>query len=121
MKKQNAKFGIDFQWIVRYLIMVFIAGCSFTYLCFDNQPTYSFTQLWLLFFLLFYSTEKILFRPDPWERMKEEDERKEASPASPSPDNSSYTETLERWMETEKPYLNKEFRLTDLMRVLIND
>lgn len=110
--------NIDFQWVVRYLIMVFIVGCSFTYLCFDNQPTYSFTQLWLLFFLLFYSTEKIMFRPDPWERMKEEDERKEASPASPSPDNSSYAETLERWMETEKPYLNKDFRLTDLMRVL---
>lgn len=128
--------NIDVQWVVRYMIMVFITGCSFTYMCFSNEPTYSFTQLWLLFFLLFYSTEKIFLRPDPWKeygRTKDEDGRtkeeaggtKAPAPAggaddgsAPAPDNSTYAATLEQWMETEKPYLNKDFRLTDLMRVL---
>lgn len=120
---------IDFQWIVRYLIMVFIVGCSFAYMCFSNVPTYTFTQMWLLFFLLFYSTEKIFFRPDPWEKIKEE-EQEQQSKASiaasmsdaesqlPAPDSSPYRARLDEWMEKEKPYLNKDFRLTDLMQVL---
>lgn len=59
--------NIDTQWIVQYLVMVLIVGVSYTYMCFNNTPTRTFTQEWLLFFILFYSTEKILFRPDPWE------------------------------------------------------
>ena len=110
---------MDFQWVVRYLIMVFIVGCSFAYLCFSNEPTYAFTQMWLLFFLLFYSLEKIFFRPDPWERLKEEDRTApEPVAVEEEKDSPSYRQTLEQWMETEKPYLNKDFRLTDLMRVL---
>ena len=120
---------IDFQWVVRYLIMVFIVGCSFAYMCFSNVPTYAFTQMWLLFFLLFYSTEKIFFRPDPWEKIKEEEqaEQSKASIAAsmsdaetqlPAPDSSSNRARLDEWMEKEKPYLNKDFRLTDLMQVL---
>ncbi|MBR1473699.1 MAG: AraC family transcriptional regulator [Paludibacteraceae bacterium] len=119
---------IDFQWVVRYLIMVFIVGCSFAYMCFSNVPTYAFTQMWLLFFLLFYSTEKIFFRPDPWEKIKEEErELSKASIAAstsdaetqlPAPDSSSNRARLDEWMEKEKPYLNKDFRLTDLMQVL---
>jgi AraC-like DNA-binding protein len=120
---------IDFQWVVRYLIMVFIVGCSFAYMCFSTIPTYAFTQMWLLFFLLFYSTEKIFFRPDPWERIKEEEqaEQSKASIAAsmsdaesrlPDTDTSSNRARLDEWMEKEKPYLNKDFRLIDLMQVL---
>ncbi len=120
---------IDFQWVVRYLIMVFIVGCSFAYMCFSTIPTYAFTQMWLLFFLLFYSTEKIFFRPDPWEKIKEEEqaEQSKASIAAsmsdaetqlPAPDSSSNRARLDEWMEKEKPYLNKDFRLIDLMQVL---
>lgn len=119
---------IDFQWVVRYLIMVFIVGCSFAYMCFSNVPTYAFTQMWLLFFLLFYSTEKIFFRPDPWEKIKEEERElsktavavpvEDAETQLPAPDSSSNRARLDEWMEKEKPYLNKDFRLTDLMQVL---
>lgn len=119
---------IDFQWVVRYLIMVFIVGCSFAYMCFSNVPTYAFTQMWLLFFLLFYSTEKIFFRPDPWEKIKEEERElsktavavpvEDAETQLPAPDSSSNRARLNEWMEKEKPYLNKDFRLTDLMQVL---
>ena len=55
--------------------------------------------------------DQILFRPNPW---VEEEETE----VSPSPDLPPYAETLERWMQTEKPYLNKDFRLTDLQRIL---
>lgn len=120
---------IDFQWVVRYLTMVFIVGCSFFYMCFSTVPTYAFTQMWLLFFLLFYSTEKIFFRPDPWEKIKEEEqaEQSKASIAAsmsdaeaqlPAPDSSSNRARLDEWMEKEKPYLKKDFRLIDLMQVL---
>lgn len=119
---------IDFQWAVRYLIMVFIAGCSFAYMCFSTVPTYAFTQMWLLFFLLFYSTEKIFFRPDPWEKIKEEEQElsktavavpvEDAEAQLPAPDSSSNRARLDEWMEKEKPYLNKDFRLIDLMQVL---
>ena len=119
---------IDFQWVVRYLIMVFIVGCSFAYMCFSTVPTYAFTQMWLLFFLLFYSTEKIFFRPDPWEKIKEEEQElsktavavpvEDAEAQLPAPDSSSNRARLDEWMEKEKPYLNKDFRLIDLMQVL---
>lgn len=110
---------IDFQWVVRYLIMVFIVGCSFTYMCFSTVPTYAFTQMWLLFFLLFYSTEKIFFRPDPWERIREEDRTApESLPVQEEKDNLTYRARLDEWMEKEKPYLNKDFRLMDLTQVL---
>jgi AraC-like DNA-binding protein len=59
--------NIDTQWIVQYLVMVLVVGVSYTYMCFNNTPTRTFTQEWLLFFVLFCSTEKVLFRPDPWE------------------------------------------------------
>lgn len=119
---------IDFQWVVRYLIMVFIVGCSFAYMCFSTVPTYAFTQMWLLFFLLFYSTEKIFFRPDPWEKIKEEEQElsktavavpvEDAEAQLPASDSSSNRARLDEWMEKEKPYLNKDFRLIDLMQVL---
>jgi len=32
--------------------------------------------------------------------------------------NAEYRAKLEQWMETDKPYLNPEFRLTDLQQVL---
>ena len=118
---------IDVQWIVEYLTMVFISGGSFYYMCFSDSPTRAFTQQWLLFFILAYSTEQILFRPDPWKAMDErvnepaEEEEKIPSeePVSENPEENFkndhvYREILERWMETEKPYRNADLRLDDL-------
>ena len=126
--------NIDVQWIVRYIIMLVIAGGSLCFLFYAKYTTRLFTQQWFLFFMIAYSTDQIVFRPNPWG--DEENETKpdavpsmEPSPESvsanaaqkddaPAPDSSSYAETLERWMQTEKPYLNKDFRLTDLQRIL---
>ncbi|MBQ8938882.1 MAG: helix-turn-helix transcriptional regulator [Paludibacteraceae bacterium] len=126
--------NIDVQWIVRYIIMLLIAGGSLCFLFYAKYPTRLFTQQWFLFFMIAYSTDRIIFRPNPWG--DEENETKpdavpsmEPSPESvsdnaaqkddaPAPDSSSYAEALEQWMQTEKPYLNKDFRLTDLQRIL---
>ena len=111
--------NIDVQWIVRYLTMVFIVGTSYAYLCFATEPNYAFTQLWLLFFVLFYSTEKILFRPDPWENIQTAAAGLQSEGKEIMTENTAlYHEKLENWMRTEKPYLNKDFRLTDLAQIL---
>ena len=113
---------IDVQWVVRYIIMLVILGASYCFLSFARFPTRLFTQQWLLFFLLFYSNEQILFRPDPWvERVRE---RKEDEPegedngSSLTGNETGYRAALEQWMVKEKPYLNKDFRLSDLRQVL---
>ena len=100
----------------------------------NQNYTPAIVVMFALFFMIAYSTDQIVFRPNPW--VEEENETKpdavpsmEPSPESVSanaaqkddalaPDSSSYAETLERWMQTEKPYLNKDFRLTDLQRIL---
>lgn len=109
----------DEQWVVRYLVMIFIMGSSYTYLCFSDTPNRLFTQQWLMFFILFYSNDQVIFRSTAWiERVREEDEdAMEQQEAMPSI-YAEYRRALEQWMETDKPYLNPDFRLTDLMQVL---
>ena len=60
---------IDAQWIVRYLIMMFVIGMSYGYVMISNNPCRLFTQNLLLTFLFSYSIEQILFRKDPWDNM----------------------------------------------------
>ena len=104
----------DERWIIRYLMMVLVLGGSYTYLCFSNEPTRLFTQQWLMFFVIVYTNDQIIFRSKPWIENAEEEEFEEAKIES----NSEYRATLEQWMETEKPYLNPEFRLADLRQIL---
>ena len=68
-------------------------------------------------FVLGYTTDQVLHRPDPWERLHStavEEEKKE----EPDPANAAYRATLETWLEKEKPYLNPDFQLMDLRHVL---
>lgn len=125
---------IDAQWIVRYLIMLAVAGASYGYLMISNNPCRGFTQNILIGFMFVYSIEQILFRKDPWENMigtgetdpAEESKLETAAPAEDTDNGRPETTTaqsekaqrLEQWMETEKPYLNPNFKLTDLMQVL---
>ena len=67
-------------------------------------------------FVLGYTTDQVLHRPDPWERLRStvvEEEKDEPDPA-----NAAYRATLEAWLEKDKPYLNPDFQLTDLRQVL---
>lgn len=111
---------IDVQWIVRYLTMLFIVGVAFYFIVFWYLPNRMFTQQWTLLLILTYTTERVLFRPDPWEKMKKDDapcvmetEEQGAQEADPSA-----RAILDEWMEKEKPYLDPEFQLKDLYRVL---
>ena len=108
--------NIDAQWIVRYMVMIVLSGLVFYYLCVRDDPARAFTQQWYLMFVLGYTTEQVLFRPDPWERLHStavEEEKEEPHLA-----NAAYRATLETWIEKEKPYLNPDFQLSDLRQVL---
>lgn len=107
---------IDAQWIVRYIIMIMLAALVFYYLCVSDDPARAFTQQWYLMFVLGYTTDQVLHRPDPWERLHStvvEEEKEEPDSA-----NAAYRATLEKWIESEKPYLQSDFQLMDLRQVL---
>lgn len=105
----------DEKWVIRYLVMIFVLGYSYAYLCITEEPNRLFTQQWLLFFILVYTNDQVIFRSKPWiENVEEEEGEEEAKTEF----GAEYREKLEQWMETEKPYLNPEFRLNDLRQVL---
>ena len=116
----------DEQWVIRYLVMIFVLGCSYAYLCITEEPNRLFTQQWLIFFILVYTTDQAIFRSKPWmEEVIQEtgdagmddlssDEISDANVAL----NDDYRRALEQWMSSKKPYLNPDFRLTDLREVL---
>lgn len=112
---------IDVQWIMRYLIMLVLVGVVYLYLCLSHSHTRGFTQLWLVIFMLAYSTEKILFHRDPWAmpqpfKQEKSDEMEENAVSESA--NAAYRKKLEQWMEHEKPYTNPDLRLIDLQQVL---
>lgn len=111
---------IDERWIIRYLSMMVLVGIVYLYICLTHGHARGFTQLWLVILLLAYSTEQILFRPDPWEMLRQTEkagEKKEAAPETVEA-NAAHRQALEEWMEREKPYLNPDFKLLDLRAVL---
>lgn len=105
----------DEKWVIRYLQMTLVLGISYTYLCFSNEPTRLFTQQWLMFFVIIYTNDQIIFHAKPWIENAEEEEEEEVTEIEP---NSEYRAKLEQWMKTEKPYTNPEFRLNDLRQIL---
>lgn len=121
---------IDVQWIVRYLIMLFLLGLSFDFICFWFVPNRMFTQQWLLLLILAYSTAEILYRPNPWTYLmansnsQEEDATKDfinepqQNDEEDTADHSEQRIRFEQWMNTEKPYLNPDFQLMDLRELL---
>lgn len=121
----------DERWVIRYLLMMLILGVSYAVLCFLDTPTRLFTQQWLIFFILVYTNDQVMFRSKPWlEKVESTEpseeveepvlERTEAvSEVEVTNDaNAKYRRALEEWMDKEKPYLRQEFRLTDLREVL---
>lgn len=129
--------NIDVQWIWRYMTMYFVVGACYVYMCLDYSVAHGFTMQWLLLFLLCYSTEQILYRQDPWNMLRkakhgkgvaiaietknwtdEIEVKDEDDAVVPELSNAEYRAQLEQWMESEKPYLNPEFRLTDLRQIL---
>ena len=116
----------DEQWVIRYLVMIFVLGCSYAYLCFTEEPNRLFTQQWLIFFIIVYTNDQVIFRSKPWMEDAVQEtgnvEVEELSSAEMSASNiasnAEYRRALEEWMASEKPYLNPNFRLTDLRKVL---
>ncbi len=117
--------NIDVQWIVRYIIMYLLDGALFFTLCFHASVPIAFTQQWLILLMIGYSTDQILFRNDPWATMRthkpgaqKPEESEDEEDNVPAINDAEYREKLDQWMQTEKPYLNPEFRLLDLRQIL---
>lgn len=124
---------IDVQSIVR-ILLILVAICGvFFYMCISNSPTRVFTQQFLLSILIVYGTEQILFRRDPWahmtileieteiEAIEQSEESVDTAPqkAVPlSPERQKPIAVLEKWMKTDKPYLNPAMNVTDIQHVL---
>ena len=115
------------RWMRNYLVCITIIGLSYFYICFSDHPTRLFTQQWLIMFLFAYNTTQIISRKRPWQEVPAEDEpadepqasaESEQSDATDSPFPPEYREALESWMRDKKPYLDKDFRLVDMMQVL---
>lgn len=116
---------VDVIWIWKYLVMCLIAGVSYCYLSVLDPPTRTFTQEWLLVVILAYSIEKALYRHDSWTMIYRNAMQKRAAeeassdtPETTEPAYAEYKEILEQWMQTEKPYLDKDFRLMDIRQVV---
>jgi len=94
--------NIDAQWIMRYIVMLVIAGGSFFWLCISNDPSRVVTQDLYLLYMIAYTTERVLYRPDPWKQLRSTvmDEQEDVNPV-----NATYRATLEAWLDKEKPYL----------------
>ncbi|MBQ2520336.1 MAG: helix-turn-helix transcriptional regulator, partial [Paludibacteraceae bacterium] len=96
-----------------------IIGINYVYLCSAHGHTRGFTQQWFVILMLVYSTEQILYRKDPWQRLRTTAQEPEPEDANDTEQpNSAYWATLETWLEQDKPYLNPDFQLTDLRKVL---
>lgn len=108
---------IDVQWIIRFLVMVVLVGIVYMYMCLTHSHSRGFTQLWLVIFLMLYSSEQILFRKDPWSMLRHLEKEKHTEITSYP--HAELRNRLEEWMEKEKPYLNPDFQLTDLGQVLV--
>lgn len=115
--------NIDVQWIVRYLTMLFIAGLAFYFIGFVYIPNRLFTQQWLLFLILAYSTEQILYRKDPWALLMDDPAGGHADEtAAQQEEKNAFSENdrilFEQWMIAEKPYLNPGFQLQDMLAII---
>lgn len=113
--------NIDAQWIVRYLIILLLLGVSFYFISFWFVPNRMFTQQWLLLFILAYSTEQILFRPDPWKEIRSDISSVAEDGGNAILVDSNHSEEmrlLKQWMGDAKPYLNTDFQLSDIRQVL---
>lgn len=107
---------IDVRWLIRYCCMLILVGVNYVYICYSDAPTRGFTQQWFVVFMMAYSIEQILYRKDPWQRLRST--AMEEVTEEPNPANAAYRATLEAWLESEKPYCNPDFQLTDLRQVL---
>ena len=103
-------------WLRVYLTIMIVMGLSYFYICFTYHPTRLLTQQWLVLLLLVYNTTQIAARRKPWIEESPQDEPAEGIEEDAI--KRQYREKLEAWMANEKPYLNPDFRLVDLMQVL---
>ena len=122
---------IDSKWLGDYIFANFVIIYSSLVIVFSNNPRSVLVHniIFLLFFL--YGFHRVYSRKNPYpegyfrasmnetkavvSETSEQDHKYQSHFARRLPE---YREKLELWMETEKPHLRKDFKLTDAMEIL---
>lgn len=123
--------NIDSKWLGDYIFGNFVITYSCLVIVFSNNPRSVLVHniIFLCFFL--YGFHRVFSRKNPYPEgyfKASMNETKAVSSESGEQDQKSqshfarklpeYREKLEQWMEKEKPYLCKDFKLTDAMEIL---
>lgn len=109
---------VDEKSIIRFMCVGLLVALVYFYMCISHAHARGFTQQWLVIFTLIYGTDLILFRQDPWELVMQSVKNAAPKEELPPQSNEAFRQTLEDWMEKEKPYRNPDFKLVDLQQVL---
>ena len=109
---------VDEKSIIRFMCVGLLVALVYFYMCISHAHARGFTQQWLVIFVLAYGTDLILFRRDPWELVMQSVKNAAPKEELPPQSNEAFRQTLEDWMEKEKPYRNPDFKLVDLQSVL---
>ena len=109
---------VDEKSIIRFMCVGLLVALVYFYMCISHAHARGFTQQWLVIFTLIYGTDLILFRQDPWELVMQSVKNAAPKEELPPQSNEAFRQTLEDWMEKEKPYRNPDFKLVDLQNVL---
>jgi AraC-like DNA-binding protein len=136
---------INISWLDDYLFGYFIITVSYIFVMLSNEPRTGLMHriIFLLFFL--YGFYRVIFQKNPYpenyfkagldevkaekreittisnDNQQENDFKVETDSEIRSHFSeklTEYKEKLEQWMMSEKPYLRKDFKLTDVMDVL---
>jgi len=131
---------INITWLNDYMFGYFIITISYIYVMLSNDPRTGLMHRMIFLFFFLYGFYHVIFHKNPYPegyfRESLDDEnviRKEILELIPDclgkdceSENKTlfaeklpeYKEKLEEWMRTEKPYLRKDFKLTDAMEIL---
>lgn len=109
---------VDERRIIRFMCVGLLVALVYFYMCVSHSHARGFTQQWLVIFTLVYGTDQVLFRRDPWEQIRQSIKNDTPQENVQLQPNEEYRQTLEAWMENEKPYRNPDFKLVDLQKVL---
>ncbi|SFU56695.1 AraC-type DNA-binding protein [Porphyromonadaceae bacterium KHP3R9] len=132
--------NIDVKWLEHYIFsnMIITISCLVVVFSNDVRSVLMHNFIFLLFFL--YAFYRVYFRRNPYPegffRVEGSWSKNGLEPMGPLSESITgeendklkrsifmirlpeYTARLEEWMENEKPYLRKDFKLTDAMEIL---
>ena len=131
---------LNINWLNDYVFGYFVITLSYIYVMLSNEPRTGLMHRMIFLFFFLYGFYHVIFQRNPYPEGYFKDgldddkvvrkEILELIPDCAGKDCESenktlfseklpeYKEKLEEWMNIEKPYLRKDFKLTDAMEIL---